>query len=112
MSYDLILKNFIETKPFLKREEIRTFNFKVKQSGEQIGIVSTVYGETFIKRITPDGLDTTSIVKIPFFETIEQRNKFIMKYFYKKYTQADIAIFFNISQPQVHNIINDNISTK
>lgn len=105
MSYDLILQNFVLTEPHLQTRDIATCEIKIKQSGERVGIVTTTYGTTFIKRITPDGLDITSIIKLPFFQSIEERNKFIMKHFYGKYTQSDIAIFFNMSQSQISNII-------
>lgn len=104
MSYDLILKNFVNTEPSLMPSEIIEFSFKQKKSGEQVGIVKTLSRVTYIKRITSDGLDITSVIKIPFFSSIEERNGFIVKNL-KNYTQEDIAIFLNLSQSQVSNII-------
>ena len=45
------------------------------------------------------------IIKIPLFFSIEDRNNFIMKNLYNNYTQADIAMFLNMSQSQISNII-------
>ncbi len=105
MSYPLIIKNFVDTNPYVKEEEIINFSFKRKENGEQVGIVKIDSGITYIKRITPDGLDTTLIIKIPLFFSIEDRNNFIMKNLYNNYTQADIAMFLNMSQSQISNII-------
>lgn len=103
-SLDLILKNFVINKPNLQPNEIIYFSLKTKPSGEKIGIVKTTFGETYIKTITPEGLDITSIIKIPRFNSQKARNDFI-KSLYPKYNQGEISLFVGVSQSQVSNIL-------
>ena len=103
-SLKLILKNFVNNEPYLQQNEIISFSFNTKPSGEKIGIVTTTLGETYIKTITPEGLDITSIIKIPLFNSLKTRNEFI-KSLYPKYNQVEISLFLNMSQSQVSNIL-------
>lgn len=106
MSYDLVLKNFVQTAPKINQTEIIHFSFVRKISGELIGIVKTISGETHIKRISPNGLDMTLIIKLPLFHTVEDRNNAVVDLYNNKgYNQSDIALFFSMSQSQVSNII-------
>lgn len=107
MSYDLILKNFVNTYPFLSSEKIIAFELKQKENGEKIGIVSLEDGKTIIKNITPDGITITTFLEIPNFNNnLELRNKFIYDlYKIHKFKQVDIAKFMLMSQSQISNII-------
>lgn len=108
MNYlEIIKTNFIDTAPYIKSNYITSFYFTKKQNGETIGIVKTNYGTTYIKSISPNGTVKTTMIEIPHFNSIEERNEDILHYYKdKKYTQMDIAIYFGLSQAQVSNIIN------
>lgn len=110
MAYDLISKNFIETYPNLKVEDIVAFDLRKKENGEQIGVITLVDGRSIVKNITPDGLIITTYIEIPnFAHNIELRNKFICDlYNIYRYRQADIAKFMLMSQSQISNIITKN----
>lgn len=104
---ELIDINFIKTHPYINPNEVESFSFKRKQNGEMVGIVKTTGGVTFIKTISPDGAELTTMIKIPFFSSIEARNNQILDFYVnKKFTQTDIAIFMGLSQSQVSYIIN------
>lgn len=107
MDYNLIIQNFVNTSPFILEKDITSVSFKLKSNGEQVGIITTRYGTTYVKTITPDGLRTTSIIEIPVFYSRHERDTFIYNTLYRNqgYSQSDIALFLNMSQSQISNII-------
>ena len=107
MSLNLMKINFIDTTPGLKQENITSFNMTRKENGEIIGIVTTIFGETYIQKITEDGMSIETLIQLPNFSSISERNKSIINF--KKnnnnYTQNDIAIIYRLSQSMVSNIL-------
>ena len=101
----LIEQNFVNTRPYIDPNSIQSFNFKRKQNGEMVGILRTNDGITHIKTISPNGTIETTMIKIPVFPTIEDRNKQIFAFYEKGYTQVDISIFMGLSQSQVSRIL-------
>lgn len=107
--YNLIEKNFIDTYPFLSQNDIKGFELKCKENGEQIGFVYLNNGKTIIKNVTPDGITITTFIEIPYFgNNLELRNNFIYSlYRVHRYRQADIAKFMSMSQSQISNILSN-----
>lgn len=101
----LIEENFVNTKPYVSPSSIISFDFKRKQNGELVGILRTNDGITYIKTISPNGTVETTMIEIPVFPTIEDRNKQIFTFYEKGYTQVDISIFMDLSQSQVSRIL-------
>ena len=52
MDYNLIIQNFVNTSPFILEKDITSVSFKLKSNGEQVGIITTRYGTTYVKTIT------------------------------------------------------------
>jgi len=105
-SIALIEKNFIDTKPFVDPNSIDSFSFRKKQNGEIIGILRTTEGITHIKTISPNGTVETTMIEIPIFFNLQERDMQILTFYKKGYTQVDIATFMGLSQSQVSFIIN------
>ncbi len=101
----LLQQNFVKTKPYVDPSTITEFRFGKKQNGELVGILRTNDGITHIKTISPNGTIETTMIKIPVFPTIEDRNKQIFAFYEKGYTQVDISIFMGLSQSQVSRIL-------
>ena len=99
--------NFIDTKPKLSQENITSFKMTKKENGEIIGIVTTIFGETYIKKITENGMSIETIITLPNFNSIAERNNSIVdfKKKNKNYTQNDIATIYRVSQSTVSNIL-------
>ena len=70
-----------------------------------VGILRTNDGITHIKTISPNGMTETTMIEIPVFSTIEDRNAQIFDFYRKGYTQVDISIFMDLSQSQVSRIL-------
>lgn len=104
---DLIKTNFVLTKPFVDQNDILSVSFKQKPNGEKVGVLTTIYGKTIIKTISPNGLKTETLVEIPLFISNEERNDFIISLYNKnRYTQSEIAMFLGLSQAHVSYILN------
>jgi hypothetical protein len=101
----LIEENFVNTKPYVNPSSIMSFDFKRKQNGEVVGILRTNDGVTHIKTISPNGMTETTMIEIPVFPTNEDRNRQILAFYEKGYTQVDISIFMGLSQSQVSRIL-------
>lgn len=101
----LLQQNFVKTKPYVDPSTIVGFRFDKKQNGELVGILRTNDGKTFIKTISPNGTIETTMIEIPVFATLQDRDRQIVVFYKRGYTQADISIFMGLSQSQVSRIL-------
>lgn len=100
MSFDIILNNFVYNTPYIPKENITSFSFKRKRTGEQIALVSTSDGRTLIKTLSLNGVIETKFIEIPmnFYNDKSIRDDIILEFLDKGYTQDDISCFTGVSQ--------------
>ncbi len=62
-------------------------------------------GVTLIKTVTPSGVVSQTVTKLPQIVSVAQRNNVIKDLAKNKYTQESIAAMLNISQATVSNVL-------
>jgi len=101
----LLQQNFVKTKPYVDPSTIVEFRFGKKQNNEMVGILRTNDGKTFIKTISPNGTIETTFIELPIFATLQDRDRQIVAFYKRGYTQVDISMFMGLSQPQISRIL-------
>lgn len=106
MSNDLISAFANETG--ISSKDFISLKYGVKRrTGERFVKATTFNGMTFIKTLSLNGIETSSLIKIPAFNTKEERD-LIIKDLSNTYTQSDIADMLDISQSTVSNVLKNN----
>ncbi len=76
----------------------------IKKTGEIFAKATTNDGKTFIKSLSPSGVEKNMLIKIPAYTTKLERNK-IIKELSEKFTQDDIADMLDVSQSTISNVL-------
>lgn len=84
--------------------EIEAMSFAIKKrTGERIAKATLRDGTTYVRTLSERGIDTKKMIKIPDYQTKEQRDEIVMELL-NDYVQDDVADFMGLSQSTVHNI--------
>ncbi len=104
--FPVIVENFVNKPPHLSQSYIVTATYGIrKKTGEKFLKVITIDKQIYIKTIGINGEVKNKYIKIPNFNTKEERDKLIFQLRNKGYIQDDIADFLGISQSTVSNVL-------
>lgn len=98
----LLQQNFVKTKPYIDPSTIVEFKFDKKQNNEMVGILRTNDGKTFIKTISQNGTIETTFIELPVFATLQDRDRQIVAFYKRGYTQVDISMFRDYHNHKSH----------
>ena len=104
MSSDELINAFNQ-EPAILQEDLVSLKLGVKKrNGERFAKATTSDGRTFIKTLSKSGVEKRSVVKIPAYETKDERDSIICE-LSADFVQDDIADMLDISQGTVSNAL-------
>ena len=103
IKYELI--NAFNQEPAILQEDLVSLKLGVKKrNGERFAKATTSDGRTFTKTLSKSGVEKSSVVKIPAYETKDKRDSIICE-LSADFVQDDIADMLDISQGTVSNAL-------